>query len=141
LTATRPSFLSLPLLACHDRSIASNSHNRVIAKKTKYTSGRRPKKRTPDTVSQILDTKAIETTCLHLMSVIKLIYLAMEQHLRQQKKTHKDSNEYITYLNLTPLQLKFVFGKSKKWDGTGLQLTRKVRMAFNKSKKQMMASM
>jgi hypothetical protein len=61
LTATHPSFLYLPLLACHEQSIASNTHNnRVIAKKTKYRSGRRPKKRTPDTVSTILDTKAID---------------------------------------------------------------------------------
>jgi hypothetical protein len=34
------------------------------------------------------------------------------------KKTHKDSNEYITYLNLTPSQLKFAMVKIG--DGMGL---------------------
>jgi hypothetical protein len=33
LAAARASFLSLPPLVCHDKSIASNTHNRVIDKK------------------------------------------------------------------------------------------------------------
>jgi hypothetical protein len=33
LAAARASFLSLPPLVCHDKSIAFNTHNRIIDKK------------------------------------------------------------------------------------------------------------
>jgi hypothetical protein len=39
LAAARASFLSLPPLVCHDKSIASNTHNRVIDKKKTHKVG------------------------------------------------------------------------------------------------------
>ncbi len=44
--------------------------------------------------------------------------LSNETTFMMTKKTHKDSNEYITYLNLTPSQLKFAMVKIG--DGMGL---------------------